>query len=256
MHRFTRHIFLVFFLHFSVVTMAQQDEWVRDSVMQFPPPPMEEMGEEETSSFSTISQTAPVAVRKVPQEKVKTLQNEDAYWYANKEPEKKKEENKPESRGSGLLDLGWFQNLLWIIILCSFIGVVIWYLASSNIQLFRRDAKKIIEEESEEEITDDIFSIPYEREIQRATEAQNYRLAIRLWYLKTLKELSERNIIDYRFGKTNNDYVNSLFGNRSYKDFFRLTRNFEYTWYGQFNLSAQAYEMMRADFIQFKNSLS
>ena len=185
------------------------------------------------------------------------LKSDDAYWYANLEPVNKKkppsQETHPKRR---VLNAAWFQNLLWLLILFSFIGVVIWYLASSNIRLFRRGSKKILDETIEEELPDDIFSINYEREIEKAAEAKNYRLAVRLWYLNTLKELSERNIIDYRQEKTNSDYVTSLFGGRYYSDFFRLTRNFEYTWYGQFNLSSEAYEMMRVDFTAFKNSLS
>ena len=168
-----------------------------------------------------------------------------------------KEEQKEDFQKSGSwFDQRWFRDLLWIIILCSFIGVVIWYLASSNISLFRKESKKITDDKIEEEFTDDIFTINYEKEIQKAVDGKNYRLAVRLWYLKTLKELSDRNIIDYRHERTNSEYVNSLFGKRYYSDFFRLTRNFEYTWYGQFNLSADAYEMMRADFSNFKSSLS
>lgn len=253
MHRFLRHILLAGVLHLSFLCAAQEDELMVDTITTLtPPPPVKE----EDSAISS-AQAKPVAVRKVAEKKITELKSDDAYWYANQEPEKKKKKNPgqpPPKRG--LMDAGWFQNLLWIIILCSFIGVVIWYLASSNINLFKKKPKKIIDEEAEEELTDDIFSINYEKEIQKATEAKNYRLAIRLWYLTTLKELSDRAIIDYRHEKTDNEYVNSLYGTRYYRDFFRLTRNFEYTWYGQFNLSSEAYETMRADFMTFKNSLS
>ena len=213
---------------------------------------------EEVVVESSWRQLLPAEVRKMPADKLAEVKEDDAYWYANVEPEKKKAaaEQKPPPQDRGLTDKSWFQNLLWIIILCSFIGVVIWYLASSNIRLFSKDSKKIMDDDGEEELTDDIFAIPYEKEIQKAVEAQNYRLAVRLWYLKTLKEMADRNVIDYRYGKTNSDYVAALYGGRYYRDFFRLTRNFEYTWYGQFNLSAEAYGMMQADFVTFKNSLS
>jgi len=235
--------------------MAQSQDYATDTVIAVePPPPAERVG----GVFSSATQTGPVEVRKVPPAKVEELKGDDAYWYANLEPEKKKKQEAQQQPKSskGLLAAVWFRNLLWIIILCSFIGVVIWYLASSNISLFQKGSKKIEGDEVQEEISDDIFSISYEREIQKAVEAKNYRLAIRLWYLKTLKELADRNIIDYRHERTDSEYVNSLYGSRYYKDFFRLTRNFEYTWYGQFNLSAEAYNMMQTDFITFKNSLS
>ena len=119
-----------------------------------------------------------------------------------------------------------------------------------------KKTKPIQDEEAPEEIPDDIFSIQYEREIKKAVDNKNYRLAIRLWYLLTLKELADRNIIDYRHEKTDSDYVNSLYGSSYYHNFFRLTRNFEYTWYGQFDLSGEAFAMMQNDFSNFKTALS
>ena len=208
-----------------------------------------------------MQQQGLVDVRKVSPKKVDELKKDDDYWYADLEPEKKKNPKKTDNQNGNqeerksLFEQEWFKNLSWIIILCSFIAVVIWYLAASNIWIFRKAPKKILEEGVEEEVTDDIFAISYDNEIQKAVAAGNFRLAIRLWYLRILKELSERSIIDYRYGKTNSDYVAQLAGSRYYRDFFRLTRNFEYTWYGQFDLSAEAYEMMHNDFTQFKNSL-
>jgi hypothetical protein len=251
MRRISHYSLLLVALLLSAVSFGQSNEYMTDTVVQAAPP----VEDAEMSSFDPITQVETIEVRKLPANKVSELKKDDAYWYANQEPEKKKAEAAPVKE-EGLVEKDWFQNLLWIIILCSFIGVVVWYLASSNIRLFSRDAKKLDEEETPEETTDDIFAIQYDREIQKAVEAKNYRLAIRLWYLKTLRELSERNIIDYQHGKTNSHYVNSLYGSRYYKDFFRLTRNFEYTWYGQFDLSAEGYEMMRNDFSNFKNSLA
>lgn len=253
MRRIVRYSLLVLALQLSAVCFGQSDEYVTDTVIQVEPPPPEDAYS--TSNFEPVTEIETVDVRKLPADRVKEVKEDEAYWYANVEREKKKLENVPKQE-KGLVEADWFQNLLWIIILCSFIGVVIWYLASSNIRLFSKESAKIKEEDSLDETTDDIFAIQYDREIQKAVDAKNYRLAVRLWYLKTLRELSDRNIIDYQHGKTNSHYVNSLYGSRHYKDFFRLTRNFEYTWYGQFNLSAEGYEMMRTDFTNFKNNLA
>ncbi len=109
--------------------------------------------------------------------------------------------------------------------------------------------------EEDEGVDEDIFALNYEREIGKAVAEKNFRLAVRLLYLRTLKELSERNIIEYRHEKTNSDYLNGLFGGNYYQSFFRLTRNFEYTWYGGFPLSEEAYQMMQTDFFNFKSGL-
>ena len=255
MRRCLRHMLLVVLLQVCTMCMAQEDEYVADTLAApVPPPPIQQAN----PGFSTIIPLAPVTVRKVSAEKIDELKRDDAYWYANLEPQKKQKQQTQSQPSSSkrFLDAAWFRNLLWVIILCSFIGVVIWYLASSNINLFQRKDKFIGDEVADDEIPEDIFSIHYEKEIQKAVDNKNYRLATRLWYLRTLKELSDRDIIDFGHDKTDSDYVNSLYGSRYYHDFFRLTRNFEYTWYGQFPISPETYNLVQADFSKFKNSLS
>ena len=242
MHRMIPFILLAFFLHCAAFCPAQE----------------EGNGKEDLSSVLNITQKQPIEIRKLPKGRIDDLRKEADYWYVNLEPEKKKirKEDAAVDQNGSLLEQAWFLDLLWIIILCSFIAVVIWYLASSNIRLFRKESPRVVEEEVTTEENDDIFTIHYEREIGKAVAEKNYRLAVRLWYLRTLRELSDRKIIDYRHERTNVDYVHSLMGGRYYQPFFRLTRNFEYTWYGQFPLSAEAYEKLRKDFSDFKNSLA
>jgi hypothetical protein len=40
-----------------------------------------------------------------------------------------------------------------------------------------------------------------------------------------------------------------------HKNFFRLTRNFEYTWYGKFPLSPDVFALLQKDFVNFKQQL-
>lgn len=237
---------------FICLTLCAQEAPVVDTVVTLNTEPATQ---NEPPVFSTVTQAGPFAQRRVPPQKITELKNSEDYWYANLEPQKPEPQKVAEPRSKGLLDQGWFRDLLWILILCSFIAVVVWYLASSNIGLFRKPSKSIAEEVEEEEISEDIFSINYEKEIRKAVEAGNYRLAVRLWYLRTLKELSAHSLIQYRHEKPNGDYVNALFGGRYYHHFFRLTRHFEYTWYGGFPLSADAYNLMQTEFERFNKEL-
>ena len=202
-------------------------------------------------NFLPVNTLQNIEQREVPRKTVDEVRKNDAYWYANAEPQKEENSATPQS---GATETGWLSNLIWILILVSFIGVVIWYLASSNVGLFRKAPKKVNAEE-QTEITEDIFELNFDKEIGKAVDAKNYRLAVRLWYLRILKDLADRNIITYGREKTNSYYLLSLFGGRYYNDFFRLTRNFEYTWYGQFPLAEDSYALMQKDFAQFKNSL-
>lgn len=242
---------LLLLLHVSPI-WAQDEVLMLDTAVTVVQPASRERSN--TAKFDRIKEHNPVPVRTVPRSIVDSLKAADEFWYANAAPVKKKVK-KEQASGESIFQKRWFRNLLWVIILSSFIGVVLWYLVVSNIFVFRKKAKSISLEEDVAENKDDLFSLDYEKEMAAATTAGNYRLAVRLWYLQTLKTLAERGMIQYRFGRTNQDYVTQLSRHSLYRDFFRLTRNFEYTWYGQFPLSAEAYEMIRHDFVQFQNSL-
>ncbi|HET7899382.1 MAG TPA: hypothetical protein VFL47_16960 [Flavisolibacter sp.] len=212
--------------------------------------------ENDTTVFQSAVTPTAVQVRIIPQRRIDSLKAEESFWYANAVLKKKKPPvEQKKTSGEGLLEQRWFQRLLWFVVLSGFLGAVLWYLQSSNIFIFRRPAKRINEESSVAEGAENIFTLNYHREIAKAEEAQDFRLAVRLHYLQTLKDLSDRRLIEYLHGNTNHDYVTQLSQSHYYRDFFRLTRNFEYTWYGQFMPSAEVYALMRSDFFTFQKAL-
>ena len=249
-----RFFLLLFSLSPAFHAFGQEGEIQTDTVstVVITPPKTER-----TESFSTITEKETIAVRRLPSAQIESLKQSDDYWYANLEAKKKDLPKQTEpTRGQGLFVQRWFRNLLWLIVLFTFIGIVIWYLASSNANLFRKQARKIADESEEGSIDEDIFSIDYNNQIQKAIDAQNYRLAVRLLYLQTLKDLSDSGLIKFRTARTNSDYVNDLYGSKYYRDFFRLTRIFEYTWYGGFALDKEIFLQTQTAFQNFKTALS
>jgi len=75
-------------------------------------------------------------------------------------------------------------------------------------------------------------------------------------YLRTLRDLSLRNLITYTHEKTNSDYLFQLAGTPFYKSFFRLTRDFDYSWYGHFPISPDSFTTIQNEFNAFKQQLS
>ena len=249
-----RLIPVVFFLLGATPAFSQADTSVMDSVSAVIEAPAD--GENDTTVFLPAALPSPVAVRKVPQKELDSLKASDDFWYANAVLKKKKPPvQQKESKEKSLLQQRWFSRLLWMIVLSGFLAAVIWYLQSSNVFLFRKRSRKIRDVEPMDVDTEDIFAVHYATEIRRAEEAQNYRLAIRLHYLQTLKQLGERKLIEYTYGATNYDNVIALSGSEYASEFRRLTRNFEYTWYGQFKPSAELYTIMRRDFSSFQKML-
>lgn len=204
----------------------------------------------ETDSFS-------VSERQLPPGHVKEIKEDKDFWYANTEVQKK-EKKKKESAGGSYVPLGqrgWFQTLLWLVIIGAFAGAIMWYLMDSNIGIFRKKDTAAPGDNMTDEIPEDIFAINYQREIDKAALQGNYRLAVRLMYLRLLKKLADKNIIQYKQDKTNFDYLLHLHPTKYYTHFFRLTRHYEYSWYGHFDVEENAYKIIKNEFNQFDGDL-
>ncbi len=195
-----------------------------------------------------------LAIRKLPDSIVTNLLRDDNFWYVNYlfEKEKKQEEKESESftQSTG------FQTILWLIIIGGFAAFVIIYLANSNVGLFRKKSKSIAANEDDGTDTGNIFGINYQREIDKAVNIGNYRLAVRLMFLRVLKNLSDKKVIQYKQDRTNFDYLMQLHSTKYYGDFFRLTRNYEYSWYGQFAIEPEKFTVIKKDFETFDRNLN
>jgi len=248
----------VFFLAFFFVSKAQQHdsateispprETVEDTIYQKP----YESSSDENYRFRKTEGAEKVATREIPDSNLRTIRSDDDYWYVNQPPPREKksmQKTKPVSSTSLI------NTLSWIIVIVGFLALLIWFLATSNIRLFKKASKRIIEKTIDEEQTENIFEINFEKEIQKAVNDKNFRIAVRLLYLRALKDLADKNLINYTHAKTNADYLFQLAGTSYYKNFFRLTRDFDYTWYGQFELSYESFLIIQSDFSSFKQQL-
>lgn len=214
--------------------------------------------DEETPEFDSLSlfNIPSFNTYEIHDSVLENLRKDEAFWYVDKAPKSQKpvqvDSNTKYSEPFYLKN--WFRAVLWILIIGAFIAVLVWFLIASDIKLFRRKAI-VLQLPEEIAISEDIFSINYENEMEKAAASQNYRLGVRLMYLHILKLLAEKNIIQYKVEKTNSDYLFQLANTSYYKDFFRLTRNFEYVWYGKFDISQAAFEMIRQDHTKIKSQL-
>lgn len=190
-----------------------------------------------------------LSIRRLPENIVKALKNDEDFWYADGIFQKRKEENE-----SGLLSAPFMKPLIWLVIIAGFVTFLVIFLSNSNTRLFRKTSK--INDEEINPVTSDIFSINYQAEINKAAAAGNYRFAVRLMFLRLLRELSDTGKIQYRQDGTNFDYMMQLHGTNLYGDFSRLTRHYEYSWYGQFAIDTEKYGHIANDFENFRQRLN
>lgn len=104
--------------------------------------------------------------------------------------------------------------------------------------------------------TENIHAISFDEEIQAALDAGQYRLAVRLHYLWSLKRLTDAGLIDWKPDKTNHAYVEELRPAALHPDFAALTDEFERIWYGGFPLEAGRFEVLRVRFEGFRAALT
>ncbi len=199
---------------------------------------------------------APV-LRKVPADKLEEMSGQDAFWYANTEFEKPGQDLPREYKPyTPLTQRDWFRTLLWFVIIGGFAAFLMIYLTGNRIGLFRKKAIAANTLEEDQQMPEDLFAINYQREIDKATSQGNYRMATRLMYLRLLKNLSDRGLIKYSQDKTNFDYLLQMHSTSYYSDFFKVTRDYEYSWYGKFDISERAFHLIRKDFDHFESRIT
>ena len=207
---------------------------------------------EKSDYFNDISShviSDSIELREVPQHVIDSLKKDDAFWYADKTFKKK---IKPEK--AARMHSQWMNMPTLVIIVVIFIGLLGWYLFQNNILKKKGGIFKGGKEN--EQMAENIFDINYHKEIESAIRSENYRLAVRLMFLRLLKNLSQKNIIQYKQDRTNFDYLAQLSPGSYYTDFFRLARDYEYTWYGKFDINKEMFGIIKNDFENFDRKLS
>lgn len=184
---------------------------------------------------------------------INQLKKKDDYWYADGVAEEKKVEVKNESSPfwkwlAKILKSEITKVLAWIIIIGTLLFIIIAFLRSNGIGFFSPSAKKIKTAVEANEATDNIFEIDFDKAIANSISAENYRLATRFLFLRMLKELANKNIIEYAPDKTNFDYLFALSGTTLHKDFLTATHNYEYVWYGDIAVTKQQFETIQQQF--------
>lgn len=95
----------------------------------------------------------------------------------------------------------------------------------------------------------------FERLIRLALAGGNYRLATRYQYLQTLHQLAEKQYIGMAADKTNFQYVQEIKNEKIRNDFSSLTLNYEYVWYGEFQIEGAIYQKLVSAFEAFSKKI-
>lgn len=168
------------------------------------------------------------------------------------EPSAKHDDDKIVKDTTSPLDNNTVKIILWILAI-SFLLFVLYKLFFAH-GIFKKDMK-LKTEESIEETDKEILLSDFDSKIQAAWKANNYKLVIRYRYLQALNRLSEIGHIRFATEKTNYQYVREVY-NKPYRNAFAsLTLNYEYIWYGNFEIDGAVCKRLESEFIEFNKKL-
>lgn len=136
------------------------------------------------------------------------------------------------------------------------IGLAIGLVVFVAIKLIGIDYKQILGKSKPivvpyEESLENIHEIDFDDQLDQALKNKDYRLAVRLLYLKTLKHLTDKQLIDWQVEKTNQTYVTELENEKYKTEFTVLTNQFEYIWYGEFHIDRPTFQLINVSFHEF-----
>lgn len=141
------------------------------------------------------------------------------------------------------------------IILVGGAGVAAWKLYRTRLQgFFGKGDRGFASDMSR--IEENLGAVDLDALVSQAAAEGRYRHAVRLLYLRSLRDLADRNLIDYRRERTNAEYVRDLADVRVRFPFERITLLFEHIWYGDLQIDRKEYPVVAAAFDQFCVQLS
>ncbi len=249
--------YILFFLLFPFTLSAQVEEMLEDSLQAVEITADTAYFEEELEEVDYVREPykapplAPIALREVPADEWdKAAKRMD---YSNDVPKppkerKKREPNEPEPSfdWTGLTQgLGSFLQVLAVIFaLCMIAYGIYWMMQAPRNRTVSRDGTEITLANLDEYI----HETDLDRFLREALAASNWPLAVRLYFLQTIKQLSEKEAIVWSKEKTNRDYLREMRGHRLGTQFRDVTRQYERVWYGNQPITVEEFARLEPEF--------
>jgi len=158
----------------------------------------------------------------------------------SKEEQKKEQQEQQEFENN----LGPFFKFLLITIAIGLLAFLLIKLMDAE-NIFSPKNRKITGSAAKidlENIEENLHESDLEGFIRQALASGNFALAIRLYYLAILKELSLSNQIKWKKDKTNREYSREMSGKPLANDFREATLIFERVWYGTGDVTELDYQ--------------
>lgn len=165
--------------------------------------------------------------------------------------EKKKEEEKDKPyRGSSLAWSPAVLKIIGYVLILALIGAVIYYLFKNAMQ-DKGSVKSALNTDTllyNNLHIDEVREDDIEKLLREALEQNDFKGAVRIYYIKLLKHLHSTGFIAWKKDKTNHDYAAELATVSFTRDFRKLMTAYEIIWYGERTPSLEEFRKLQANF--------
>lgn len=167
------------------------------------------------------------------------------------------EENKPTTSpfSIGLPSLGLGQAFMWIVIVL-LAGLVVYMVIKNFYQPQNTKVKSIKTDFKVSTINEELPRSELERLLERALSSQDYKAAVRIYYLMVIQALSKKKLILWKKDKTNGEYVREMYGKPHADTFKDVTLTFDRIWYGGMDVNEHWYQEVGPQFQGLLESIS
>jgi len=167
-------------------------------------------------------------------------------------PEKTTEPTDPKDEAAAKQ----FLKVIFIVGGILLLGVLLYFVVKSGFFIPKSAPKqKKATVKSVEEVEEDLENTDPSDFLHQAIANGQYELALRLYYLSIIRELSARKIISWKKDKTNRDYLHEARDSTLHEPFQRFTRIFEYIWYGEQAFSQTEFNRLQPQLEQFLQTI-
>ena len=152
-----------------------------------------------------------------------------------------------------IFDGNWsaFFRVFFFIIVIGALAFLMMKLMGSTSFLSNKNVDKTSLQYSIAKAEENIHEADLEDFARHALNKQDYKLAIRLYFLQILKHLSANNFIKWKRNKTNEEYVREMSGTDLFKEFRTLSRLFERVWYSDVTIKEHHFNLIKPKFLDF-----
>ncbi|MEM0940681.1 MAG: DUF4129 domain-containing protein [Bacteroidota bacterium] len=133
----------------------------------------------------------------------------------------------------------WVRRIAFYVILFLVVGAAVFYIIklryggglTTDYRIYQPEISSVLQTKPDD----------FEILIQEAIKEQNFKLAIRYLYLKTLSSLSKKGKISLKEWKSPYDYRQELKGDLA-DSYTEIAQLFEYIWYGDFDAGQEEFQ--------------